>query len=82
MPNGTDKFSYDWKDLHYKDPIKERIWQGIIAPDTDSDDLINIISAALAIERKLYAKEELGDSLFRLRKSLEGIWGHDLPEVE
>jgi hypothetical protein len=31
------------------------------------------------LEKRLYGEEDTTDALFRLRKALEGIWGHDLP---
>jgi len=48
----------------------------------DHDDLRRVFAAALALERAMYAKQETGPLLFRLRKSLEGIWGHELPLVD
>ena len=42
-------------------------------------DLENVLRTALTLERKLYSREDTTDALFCLRKSLEAIWGHDLP---
>jgi len=60
-------------------------------PIEDIDDLINIITPAIQIERLYYEKqnaEEFVEELkkrqliFKLRKALEGIWGHDLPVIK
>lgn len=46
------------------------------------ENVLEIVFAALRLERALYDQEEHGRFLFRLRKSLEGVWGHDLPELD
>jgi hypothetical protein len=43
------------------------------------EDIENALRAALNLEQKMYAREDTAEALFRLRKALEGIWGHDLP---
>lgn len=42
------------------------------------DDLESVVQWALALENKLYSGEDTRDALFRLRKSLEAIFGHDM----
>jgi len=57
-----------------------RIEDGI--RNADREDIMNALNAALAVEAKLYNNSAaLGtvDELFALRKALEAIWGHDLP---
>lgn len=52
----------------------------------DPEDLVSIILAATDLQRELYKSRCEnrcgGDKLFKLRKALEGIFGHDLPETE
>lgn len=43
------------------------------------DDMEEAIRAALVLMKRMYDESDTKDALFRLRKSLEGIWGHDLP---
>ena len=56
--------------------------------DPVSPEIKDVIEAALALERSLYnspsTAKERGDTgqLFRLRKALEGIWGHELPVLD
>ncbi len=50
--------------------------------------IAGIVESALRLERDLYASDlpplgkPCGTSLYLLRKSLEGIFGHNLPEEE
>jgi hypothetical protein len=59
--------------------------------NADPEDLENIIKPAIQIERAYYKEqkpEEFVEYLrekqlvFKLRKALEGIWGHDLPDLK
>ncbi len=56
---------------------EQRFMDGI--RDADCEDFEAVMRSALILERKMYSNENTVDALFRLRKSLEGIWGHDLP---
>ena len=55
----------------------------------NSEQVLSIIASALrlecvlylSLEYTLYADEDSLAALFQLRKSLEGIWGHELPEI-
>jgi hypothetical protein len=60
----------------------ERVREGLASADPES--VLFIVVAALALEVALYSGVGVdeGPSLFRLRKSLEAVWGHDLPEVK
>ncbi len=58
---------------------RERLIQGV--ERAEFEDILCIIAAALRLERAMYAEENTVDYLFRLRKSLEGVWG-ELPEVD
>ena len=42
-------------------------------------DFEAIVRSALILKRKMYDHEDTKDALFKLRKALEGIWGHDTP---
>lgn len=52
----------------------------------ETDDLVDIIAAAVDLEDALYKatceKRCGGNNLFKLRKALEGVFGHDLPTKE
>lgn len=61
-------------------PEDVRIQEGLKAADTDADDIFNIVRAALRLEAAMYRNEDTKEQLFTLRKALEGIWGHELPE--
>lgn len=72
---------------------QERIEEGL--KRASFDELVEIVSAAIRLKTTLYRYSgsglsvsttndldtRAGPDLFRLRKSLEGIWGHDLPVV-
>lgn len=58
---------------------RQRVEEGV---RDNPEDVLEVVFAALRLERALYSREEYGPFLFRLRKSLEGIWGHDLPELD
>jgi len=45
-------------------------------------DLEKVVRRALVLEKHTYAGRDTASSLYRLRKSLEGIWGHELPELK
>ena len=45
-------------------------------------DIAAIIDAAIDLEATLYASRGYGDVLFRLRKALEGVFGHEYGEEE
>jgi hypothetical protein len=45
------------------------------------EDLCPIVAAALKLQADLYAEQCTKDSLFRLRKALEAVWGHPLPRL-
>jgi hypothetical protein len=66
-----------------------RIFEGL--KKSDLEDIENIVTPALQIEEAYYRiqdpqqfREELRQRqlVSKLRKALEGIWGHDLPEVK
>ncbi len=50
------------------------------------DDIVDIIAAAVDLQEVMYkdyySPPVGGDELFRLRKALEGVFGHDLPTQE
>lgn len=48
----------------------------------EMSDIWSIVRASINLERKLYKNEDHSKELFALRKSLEGIWGHDLPNID
>lgn len=50
--------------------------------NAEFEEIVGIVAAALRLERALYAQDDRRSYLFRLRKSLEGLWGDDLPEVD
>jgi len=46
------------------------------------DSVIEIIEASLELEENYYSRgSPLGLLFYKLRKSLEGVWGHDLPDM-
>jgi hypothetical protein len=46
------------------------------------DSVVEIVEASLDLEREYYRGEvPLGPLFYALRKALEGVWGHDLPEA-
>jgi hypothetical protein len=59
---------------------RERFLSGL--DSADSQDIQSITAASLRLERALYDREDHGPFLFALRKSLEGVWGHDLPKLD
>lgn len=49
--------------------------------------VVEIVEVALELEQLYYASHAyvsapLRHCFFRLRKALEGVWGHDLPELD
>ncbi len=60
---------------------RERIREGLQRRDTDADEVIDIIEAATALQSAMYKRDKGKEDkyLFRLRKALEGIFGHDIP---
>lgn len=47
------------------------------------DNVVEIVEICLRLEKAYYAAEVVLDPMFfDLRKSLEGVWGHDLPDVQ
>ena len=42
------------------------------------ETIVEIVDAAIQLQAAMYSNEETGPLLFRLRKPLEGIFGHDL----
>ena len=59
----------------------ERFKMGLNNPH-NRDEVCEIVAAALALERTLYSREPPTKFIYRLRKALEGIWGHDLPTLD
>ncbi len=65
--------------------IKEITSYDAMGYDPDPmDDLVDIVESACELEASLYSCHdklcpESGKRLFKLRKSLEGIFGHDIP---
>lgn len=59
-----------------------RIREALLNPQTTENDLVEIIKTAVQLEGDLYAKRDTIKSLFALRKSLEGLFGCDLPYVD
>lgn len=57
---------------------RDRFIAGVVEDPTQTQ---YVVAAALRLVRAMYAGEDTTKFLFRLRKSLEGIWGHDLPEL-
>ena len=49
--------------------------------EAEEGEIQEIIFAAINLERKMYQQGNTIQELFRLRKSLEGIFGNDLPET-
>lgn len=62
------------------DHERNRLQNGL--RNAEFDEILDIVAAALRLEAALYDMEDSVAYLFRLRKSLEGIWGNDLPEVD
>lgn len=63
----------------------QRIRERVFCYETDREDIVNVFIAALGLESATYtSNSKIGNIekawLFRLRKSLEGVFG-DLPEV-
>ncbi len=58
----------------------EKFYRGIM--QSDLHELQIIVGAAICLERVLYAGEDYKPDLYKLRKALENIWGHDLPKIE
>ena len=54
--------------------------------NSEVEEVADIIQAACRLEGSLYRNsskevdQEVKDNLFKLRKALEGIFGHDIPE--
>ena len=48
----------------------------------DPDEIQDIVAAALRLERAMYSGEDNGPYLFWLRKTLEGVFGQDLPRLD
>lgn len=47
------------------------------------DSVVEIVELCLNLEKAYYDGEmPLGPLFFNLRKSLEGVWGHELPCVD
>ena len=59
----------------------EEVYEHALAEAT-RENLEEITRRACIICDVLYDGKSTADSLFRLRKSLESIFGHDLPESE
>ncbi len=66
--------------------IHPRVWEAI--KKAEWEDIAEIVQCACNLEAALYItnchsgdKEAFGKQLFRLRKSLEGILGHDIPDT-
>jgi len=59
--------------------MTRRCRQILFHVDTQVDDLADIIEAACVLVDDMYSDRSTLDSLFKLRKALEGIFGHDLP---
>lgn len=59
---------------------RENFLRGIRNPD-NREEIEYVVARAISLEQALY-RQEKGEHLFRLRKALEGIWGHELPEVK
>jgi len=65
---------------------QERFEQGIA--EATSGTKRDIILKALKVERIYYgstgfwSNSDLTNPMYDLRKALEGIWGHDLPDLE
>ena len=53
-----------------------------LSKEGNNEDLFSILVAAINLERRLYKRQDTIKALFRLRKSLEGVFGQDLPEVD
>lgn len=53
-----------------------------VSEDINTDQVYDVLFAALRLEGVMYRKEEISNELFMLRKSLEGVFGHNLPDVE
>lgn len=50
--------------------------------NAEFEEILQIVAAAIRLKAALYSQEEFGAYLFRLRKSLEAVWGNDLPKVD
>ncbi len=63
---------------------RERVERAVERDDKSS--IVDVILAACNLEDTLYASSCTnrcgGDELFKLRKALEGIFGHDIPTEE
>jgi hypothetical protein len=57
-----------------------------VLDDTSPDDLVPVVRAACALEKMMYYNPHdtvnIGKKLFDLRKALEGIFGHDIPDPD
>jgi hypothetical protein len=58
--------------------MDEQLFESGVAA-ASPNDIRNVMRAALDLQEKMYANENSAEALFWLRKSLESIWGHDLP---
>lgn len=58
---------------------EERFRNGVIKADMAS--LESVVRCALVLEQAMYAGDATIDAVYCLRKSLEGIWGHELPRI-
>jgi hypothetical protein len=63
--------------------INTRIYKAI--KNAEPDEVCEIVQAACRLEGSLYRDDssknkEVKDNLYQLRKALEGIFGHDIPE--
>ena len=52
-----------------------------IQKHNNEEDIVEVFVSAISLQRSMYnqSKEAEDKFLFRLRKSLEGLFGHDLP---
>ena len=64
--------------------LNPRIYEAV--KNSEPEEIGDIIQAACRLEGSLYrnsskeVSQEVKDNLFKLRKALEGIFGHDIPE--
>lgn len=63
---------------HRDPPLDELVFTAGFR-DATIASLERVTRSALILERKMYAGEDTKNAPFRLRKALEGIWGHELP---
>lgn len=61
-------------------PYDESLLRGIQA--ADPENLLEIVAAAIRLECALYENVDHERFLFRLRKALEGVWGHEIPVTD